>query len=109
MKRLVLALALFAGAAHADFKNGNKLLEDMNETGSLSIGIVLGYVTGVIDATAGSLHCPPATSTAGQARDIVRKYLEENPAYRHLSASVLIEVALARHWPCEKKKKGESL
>ena len=79
-------------------------------------GICLGYVEGVADAgeqealagasvtgasTLGIWRwCIPTGAAPGQARDIVAKFLRENPAQRHLAAASIVALALQRAWPC---------
>ena len=36
----------------------------------------------------------------GQARDVVVKYLQENPAHRHEAGATLVMEALHDAWPC---------
>lgn len=47
--------------------------------------------------------CFPERSTYGQWRDIVVKYLHEQPAQRHMSAAALGFVALANAYRCPAK------
>ena len=79
-------------------------------------GICLGYVEGVADAgeqealagasvtgasTLGIWRwCIPTGTASGQARDIVVKFLRENPAQRHLAAASVVASALQHAWPC---------
>ncbi len=103
MKKLLLALALVAGSAHAEFWNGNDLLEKMTGTNMEQI-MALGYVMGVFDSQRSSTICPPTNSgiTAGQMRDVVKNYLERNPQHRHHTGDLVTVVALATVWPCKK-------
>jgi hypothetical protein len=109
MKPLCLALALLCGSAHADFKDGNKLLADMNDNSYVSTGIVLGYVMGIVDAFGGTTHCAPETVTAGQVRDMVKKYLDNNPSVRHLPAALIVGHVLKSAWPCQQRGGGKPL
>lgn len=104
MKRLVLALALFAGAAQAGFRDGNKLLSDMKNENYYNKGVALGYIIGVADAGDGIYHCAPDNVTAGQIFDMVKNSLENVPAVRHMSADLIVNHVLKTTWPCEKKK-----
>ena len=108
MKKLLLALALAAGAAQAgSFWDGNKLYNKLN--GSIfEQGQALGYIMGVADAGESVSICAPNNVTAGQMHDIMKNYLESTPAVRHLAADSIISVVLGRVWPCDKKK-GQSL
>lgn len=61
------------------------------------------YVGGVTDglAAAGGLSaCVPNGVTYEQVADIVRKYLEANPAMRHNGAAFLVHRALRKGFPC---------
>ncbi len=98
MKRFLI-LALLCGSAHAEFKDGNKLLSDLSgSTNDYIHGI--GYVMGVYDALQGATHCPPANVTAGQVTDMVKRYMEINPDIRHNTADRIISTVLRRAWPC---------
>ena len=79
-------------------------------------GICLGYVEGVADAgeqealagasvtgasTLGIWRwCIPTGTASGQVRDIVVKFLRENPVQRHLAAAGVVASALQHTWPC---------
>lgn len=104
MKRAIV-LMLIAGSAHAEFRTGNKLLDDLNGS-TFSQGLALGYIMGVVDASGGTNHCPPSTLTGGQAQDMVKNFLVSTPAIRHMPAPTIIEYLFNQTWPC---KKGSSL
>ena len=108
MKKLILVLALVAGTAQAGtFWDGNKLLSKLN--GSIfEQGQALGYIMGAADAMDTVVVCAPLNATAGQMQDMVKNYLDNYPAVRHLAADSIISVVLGRVWPCDKKK-GQSL
>jgi alanine-alpha-ketoisovalerate/valine-pyruvate aminotransferase len=38
-----------------------------------------------------------------QAVDIVKKYINENPAQLHKSADTIVTMAIAKDFPCKKK------
>lgn len=44
--------------------------------------------------------CLPTNSTRGQVKDVVVKYLQDNPKYRDAPASYLILKAIKQAWPC---------
>ena len=103
MKRFIsIALLTVSTAASADFYSGNDLLERMQDPARSSIA--MGYVAGVVDMGSGEYHCAPPDATLGQIRDMVRNYLINTPANRHMSAAVLVTVPLMNTWPCTKKK-----
>jgi hypothetical protein len=111
MKHIILCLALVAGSAHAYFKDGNKLLADLNNNSGTQIypAIGMGYITGVTDALLGITHCPPDNITAGQIRDMVKNYLENTPAIRHLPANQIVSHVLKSVWPCAATPGGRPL
>lgn len=45
--------------------------------------------------------CLPPNSTRGQTKDVVVKYLQDNPKYRNGPASYLILKAIKEAWPCK--------
>lgn len=103
MKRLLipLATALFTTAACAQYVNGNTLLSDLRG-GSNDRMFALGYIAGVADAYDENAFCLPPRTQLGQIRDIVTKFLEENPKDRHNHAGVLVLVPLMESYPCKK-------
>ena len=108
MKRLILTLALVAGTAQAGtFWDGNKLYSKL-QGNNMEQMQALGYIMGVADALDTATICAPLNVTAGQVNDMMKNYLENYPAVRHLPADSIINVVLGRMWPCEKKK-GQSL
>jgi hypothetical protein len=99
MKRAILCLALVAGTAHAEFLDGNKLLSDMKGSHGFQMS-ALGYVMGVADTLQGVTVCMPPSVLSGQVLDMVRNYLEANPAVRHFSADMIVSDVLKRTFPC---------
>ena len=106
MRALVLCLSLFSFSAHADFRDGNKLLADLNDGGVIFPAVGLGYVIGVADALNGVTHCMPAGVTAGQLRDMVRNFLTNTPAIRHLPAADAVTYVLRQTWACPRSGRG---
>lgn len=111
MKYALLLSALLALPAQAQMFDGNKLLDIFKkaETAGNHVdwGMSRGYVAGVYDANIGVTFCTPPSMTLGQISDISQKYLENNPAVRHLPAEAIITFFLGKAWPCAKK--GSSL
>lgn len=103
MKKLLAVALLIPTMANAEFLSGNKLLEHMTDKDVHWRMFALGYVAGVSDAHQGIISCPPPTATNGQVSDVIKSYLESNPAQRHRTADVLISEALKRVWPCAPK------
>lgn len=66
------------------------------------------YVAGVLDSLTmnasndGPPLCIPKESTLAQARDVVCKYLRDNPAKRHYNTASSVWVAQSQAWPCRK-------
>lgn len=110
MKTFLLSICLLIAhsVSYAEFKDGNKLLSDLKETSPYyNQGVGLGYITGVADSLVGIMFCPPPNVTAGQLVDMVKNYLENVPAERHMSADILVTKIMKTMWPC--KKSGGSL
>lgn len=110
MKTLLvsLCLALAHSVSYAEFKDGNKLLGELKDTSSFyNQGVAMGYITGVADSLVGVMFCPPPNVTAGQLNDMVKNYLENVPAERHMSADLVVTKVMKTMWPC--KKSGGSL
>lgn len=101
---LLVILLATAGVAHAEFLDGNKLLEFMRGNQG-EVGLALGYVTGAADTLTGVVTCPPSQANAGQVRDMVRKFLEAYPEHRTASADVIISAVLQAAWPCKQRTK----
>lgn len=107
MKVLILASALVATAAQAEFFTGNDLFQKMNSSSLIDQSMALGYVAGASDVGTRITHCPPNNSTIGQVHDMVKNHLETNPGSRHFSADSLITTLLKSVWPCQRR--GSSL
>ncbi|HYD35905.1 MAG TPA: Rap1a/Tai family immunity protein [Vitreimonas sp.] len=45
--------------------------------------------------------CVPSDVTIGQAVDVIKKYLLDNPDKRHFDANQLAHFALIQAWPCK--------
>ena len=110
-KRLIVLLsALVCAGAQAEFKDGNQLYSQMQkEFASVEWFNAIGYITGVADTLSGITVCGPAGTAvpASQVYDIVKQYLKDNPSLRHLSGDRLVNRALERVFPCQKK--GQAL
>lgn len=107
MKSIAIAcLALSSITANAEFRDGNKLLSELNGQFSDKM-FAIGYVAGAIDVLSGVTVCAPSNLTLGQATDMIKQYLEQFPADRHNSADRIINHVLKAAWPCAKK--GQAL
>jgi len=105
MKYALLLSAMLALPAQAQMFSGNKLLDAFNkaETSNIDWGFARGYVAGVYDSNTNVGFCAPTTVSLGQISDMTHKYLENNPAIRHLAADAIILYMLNKTWPCAKK------
>jgi hypothetical protein len=89
------------------FVNGNDLYAYCTASDPSKRGICLGYIEGMADSismmqsvsSGAAVVCIPAV-VAGQARDVVVKYLQENPAHRDEAGATLVMEALHDAWPC---------
>jgi hypothetical protein len=104
---LLLALPLVANSQGGNFQSGNKLKTHCAQKDSIfDSAFCMGYIIGVADNNS-FLICAPGGSggvTQGQFTDIVKKYLNDNPAQLHRDADVLVLDALKQAFPCPKKK-----
>ena len=108
-KKLILSAMLLASTAHAEFRDGNKLLADINSSSVVDNAIVLGYVMGIADVTMGIAHCGPPNVTSGQIRDMVNNYLNNKPTERTKTGDEIVIYVLRTAWPCSSRGKGQSL
>jgi hypothetical protein len=102
MKRVIFLLA-FSGMAHAEFADGNQLLSKLKDSSYFNQGHAMGYIAGVADMGMGVVHCAPYNVTAGQLNDMVKNYLENTPADRHLTGDTIVNKVLKTVWPCAKR------
>ena len=110
MKKLATALiALIPCIAQAEFFNGNDILNRINSSDHMAQMQALGYIQGVSDVYVYVTFCPAAGVTAGQLQDIVKAYLQHNPATRHKTAESLINLALKQVWPCQPRNNGKGV
>jgi hypothetical protein len=108
---LCFVFALMCGIAEAaetgpGFVNGNDLYAYCTASDNSKRGICLSYVEGMAEsiglmqtASAAAVFCIPPV-LASQARDMVVKYLQDNPAHRHEAGATLVMEALHDAWPC---------
>jgi hypothetical protein len=104
MKKIIAALLMVPCMAHAEFFTGNMLLTRMQSKDYMDQMQALGYVMGVFDASNLIDHCGGNrhTITGGQAMDVARQYIENNPSVRDSAADLLVRVAFKKAWPCPK-------
>ncbi|MBT3558754.1 MAG: hypothetical protein HOC63_14500 [Rhodospirillales bacterium] len=111
MKRLILALAMLVMVSPAwggVYLDGNDLhLYCSDKADKLSEGVCYGYLNAMSDSSSGDNRgfdgikfCTPELSNPRQLRDVVYKWLDDNPQHRHFAAASLVADALAEAWPC---------
>lgn len=100
MKKLILALLCVAPCAHAQYLNGNKLLELMESDNEVRQTMAMGFVTGVADANQAKL-CVPDKASVKQITDVVRDTLKQVPSVRHEPAALIVVAALGVAFPCK--------
>ena len=101
----------FAAPSHAEFLDGNKLHEQCKS----DIPFCQAYIMGVVDTqdarentsdASGNLPtkflCLPNVK-ASQLVDVVKQSLESRPHERHWPATLLVQGAMIRAFPCPKK------
>lgn len=117
--RLMLFLLLISffsplQPAHASFVDGNVLLQkcqakEREATYFQDRSYCIAYIIGVSDSIGffqiapdiPEAVCIPANASSGQVRDVVVKFLEDNPAERHRAAEALVFTALAISFRCK--------
>jgi hypothetical protein len=107
MKNFLAMALLIPSIASAQFLNGNKLLENMRSENVALSGMAVGYVMAISDVYQNQGHCSGPNVTSGQSRDVVKKFLEANPAIRDMSADLLVLVALAEAFPCKQPERKD--
>ena len=108
--RGTLALLACSSVAGQTFTDGNRLLEAMSSTSIEEQTWALGYVVGTIDTLNNERTLSPATgcftipenTKAGQLRDVVKLYLEQNPSGGQNMAASLVATAMQKAYPCKK-------
>jgi len=88
-------------------KSGNDLYSVcgyQNERSELATGMemaCIAYIASAADSYSVTFCPPPDSSTRGQARDVVVKYLKEHPKDRQNPAIHEAWLALSAAWPCK--------
>ena len=111
-----LTFLLFSATATAQFRDGNKLKDHLEENAKdngspYKSGAGSGYVIGTVDTLADSdfkLICLPNGVTVGQVSDVVLKFLRANPEKLHEPAYHLVYLALRPSWGCKKAIRNSS-
>lgn len=105
MKYLIFVLALmfsfsagaYSGNDFQSFSNEGKSFYTYGVQDVLLITMLIGTIPNII--------CYPDTSTRGQAYEIVKKFIDNNPKEWHRAASALILEALSEGFPCKTEEK----
>jgi hypothetical protein len=105
MKKVIAVLLMVPSVAMAEFFTGNDLYARMISNEPMDRVLALGYVMGVSDTHQDTAHCAPDSVTNGQTRDVVKLYLQKNPAVRDFTADILVMVALVEAFPCKQQDK----
>lgn len=108
-KLLALSLVVLCATAHAEFWDGNRLLEKYTASSYFEQGLAMGYIMGVADTTVGISHCAPPSSTAGQIQDMVILHLRTFPERRTRTADSLVIDTLKAAWPCPARNNGRTM
>ena len=98
---------VFSMEESGDSRTGNALLDRCTS----KFDFLSGYCIGFIDASAiarvslsdpTKINCQlPKNVNSGQLKDLVVKYLQENPAIRHEEALPIVLKALHKSFPCK--------
>jgi hypothetical protein len=109
MKKNILlylcSLIATSAISGSTFYTGNELYGKGESSNQNDKTFALGYIAGVSDVLVGDdmlKTCVPENVTVGQMRDIVIKYLKDNPEKRHFTAHSNVGVALFKAFPCRK-------
>jgi Rap1a immunity proteins len=97
-----------AAQQRARAHTGNELLEECKSKGASGL-FCLGFVRGLAEgltlwrsfAPESAITCIPEGVTTGQLKDVVVKWLADNPKDRHLGADALVVRAFRVTWPCK--------
>ena len=90
------------------FETGNGLLNTCSSNEFWLGATCLAFIEGIAEGYSGRLSvsqhsqsfCLPSNVTLAQSRDVVVKWLRNNPENRHLIASALVVTALNAGFPC---------
>ncbi len=97
-----MAFALTSSTAQAI--TGNEMLADLQRNDiSYEYGYSTGLIAGVYETSQrfqGKYLCIPEGVSNKQIIDVVKASLISNPEKRHMDASYLVYMILAKSWPC---------
>jgi hypothetical protein len=104
---IMLGVLLPAAPSLAAFRDGNGLLQLCTATIGAQMDFCYGYIDAVTDYLVvnnvmGDISaCITTELDDGQLRDLVIRFLRQNPKLRRVAASELIARALAEAFPCQ--------
>jgi len=102
----VIVLSLCAATASAKVRDGNQLLQQCTATIGAQMNFCFGYLNAVTDLLLenrdidGFAACISGELGDPTLRNIVVKFLRDNPDLRRLGAPALVARALAASFPC---------
>lgn len=100
-----VALSILAPASptRAGFDTGNELYQFCTSKSNFDEGMCLGLVSGYYEGMLAGYDCQISPKvTRGQMRDIVLKFLRENPQERHHPGSLLAARAYFVAFSCQR-------
>ena len=111
MKRACFSVCMFgflslASPAIANFDTGNAVLEKCTSQNPFAEGVCIGLISGYFEGMQMSYTCSkvsPNMTTRKQVKDVVVKYLKDNPADRHLAGIALAYRAFYVAFDCKPK------
>lgn len=97
----------FAVPANASFNDGNQLLNHCTDTNRFAEGMCYGVISGYFEGMQTTYKCSKINDkiTREQIKDVVVKFLRENPADRHLPGLLLSYRAFTVAFDCAEKSK----
>jgi Rap1a immunity proteins len=103
---IAMSLSLWAQVSLAKVRDGNQPLQQCTATIGAHVNFCFGYIDAVVDLLLenngfdGFNACVSSELDDPQLRNIVVKFLKDNPDLSHLGAPNLIARSLAASFPC---------
>jgi hypothetical protein len=103
---LAIVLSLSNAGSQAKMRDGDQLLRQCTATIGAHVNFCFGYIDAIVDLLVenngidGFNACISTELDDPELRNIVVKFLKDNPDLRHLGAPDLIARALAAAFPC---------
>lgn len=114
--RKILAVALLASnpVAAQEVKSlftGNGYLAACTDENPVSRAVCIQYTLGMdetllvlnLSGITKALECSPDSTTGRQKKDILVKFLQDNPEVRHMPTAQIYLAAMAAAFPCSKQ------